>query len=158
MTISGLEERLVPIFSRYEGKRGVLVSVLQDVQAELGYLPEEAMRAVSKAFHVPLASLYGVASFYTQFYFEPRGKHVIRVCTGTACHIRGAPAIVARLEKTLGIKAGQTTPDLRFTLETVNCVGCCALAPVVVVDERVWRRRDHPRLFRWIEEGHHESA
>jgi len=145
-----LEKRISPILARYAGKRGVLVPLLQDVQGELGYLPGEAMQVIAGDLPVPLARLYGVASFYAQFYFQPRGKHVVRVCTGTACYIRGAPALVARLEEDLGIRAGETTPDLAFTLETVNCVGCCALAPVVVVDDRVLRKRDHKKLWGWI--------
>lgn len=145
-----LEERIAPILARYARRKGVVVPLLQDVQSELGYLPEQAMRIVAEEIGFPLARLYGVASFYSQFYFQPRGKHVVRVCTGTACYIRGAPALLARLEEELGIRAGQTTPDLAFTLETVNCVGCCALAPVVVVDDRVLRKRDHKKLWGWI--------
>lgn len=144
------EQRISPILARYAGKKGVVVPLLQDVQSEFGWLPGEAMQVIAKELPLPLARLYGVASFYSQFYFQPRGKHVVRVCTGTACHIRGAPAILARLEEELGIRAGETTPDLAFTLETVNCVGCCALAPVVVVDDRVLRKRDHKKLWGWI--------
>ncbi len=145
-----LEERIAPILDRYRGKKGALIPLLQDVQAELGWLPEEALKLVADTLGLTLAQVVGVASFYAQFYFEPRGRHVIRVCTGTACHIRGAPQILERLEKELGVKAGETTEDLAFTLETVNCVGCCALAPVVVVDDRVLKRRDHRKLWDWV--------
>ncbi|MGY4706215.1 NADH-quinone oxidoreductase subunit NuoE [Candidatus Bipolaricaulota sp. J31] len=148
--VEQLPQRLSPILERYRGKRGALVSLLQDVQAELGWLPEEALKLVAETLGLTLAQVVGVASFYAQFYFEPRGRHVIRVCTGTACHIRGAPKILARLEEELGIRPGETTEDLSFTLETVNCVGCCALAPVVVVDDRVLRRRDHRKLWEWV--------
>jgi NADH:ubiquinone oxidoreductase subunit E len=87
-----------------------------------------------------------VASFYSQFYFEPRGRNVIKVCIGTACHIRGASAILERIEKELGVKDGETTPDMEFTLETVNCVGCCGLAPVIVANERVVRKKDQQKV------------
>ena len=121
------------------------------------------MQAVADDLMLPVSHLYGVASFYSQFYFEPRGKHVIKVCTGTACHIRGAPAIQARLEEQLGIGPGETTDDLMFTLETVNCLGCCALAPVVSVDDRVLNRREQRKLKGWIEsrqaaEAHSDEA
>lgn len=128
----------------------MLVPLLQDVQEEFGYLEEGVMRALAEALRLPLAQLYGVASFYAQFYFEPRGRNVIRVCTGTACHIRGGAAILARLEEELGIRAGETRADLVFTLETVSCVGCCGLAPVVVANDRVFRKRDQRKLIDWI--------
>jgi len=144
--------RLAPILAEYEGKSGVVISLLQDVQEEFGFLEEKAMAALAKALKLPPSHLYGVASFYSQFYFEPRGKHIVRVCTGTACHIRGAPAIQAKLEDELGILAGETTEDLLFTLETVNCVGCCALAPVVTVNDRVLNRREQRKLSGWIRE------
>jgi len=147
-----LTARLTPILDRYEGRRGVLVSLLQDVQAEFGFLEEKVMSTVAEALKLPLSHLYGVTSFYSQFYFKPRGKHIVRVCTGTACHIRGAPAIQARLEDELGICAGETTADVVFTLETVNCVGCCALAPVVTVNDRVLNRREQRKLSGWIRE------
>lgn len=145
-----LRERLSPILERYRGKKGAVVPLLQDVQGELGWLPEEALEVVAETLGLTLAQVVGVASFYAQFYFRPRGRHVIRVCTGTACHIRGSPKILAQLEEGLGIRAGETTEDLSFTLETVNCVGCCALAPVVVMDERVLKKRDHKKLWEWI--------
>lgn len=145
-----LANRLEPILSRYRGQEGGLIPLLQEVQGELGWLPEEALKLVAEATGLTLARVVGVASFYAQFYFRPRGRHVIRVCTGTACHIRGAPKILERLEEELGIRAGETAADLSFTLETVNCVGCCALAPVVVVDERVLKRRDHKKLWEWV--------
>ncbi len=144
--------RLAPILAEYEGKDGAVISLLQDVQEEFGFLEQSAMSAVADALNLPVSHLYGVASFYSQFYFEPRGKNIIRVCTGTACHIRGAPAIQAGLEEELGVLAGETTDDLAFTLETVNCVGCCALAPVVTVNDRVLNRREQRKLSAWIRE------
>jgi len=152
ITADELTERLAPILAKYDGKDGAVISLLQDVQEEFGFLEPEAMLAVADAMNLPVSHLYGVASFYAQFYFEPRGKNIVRVCTGTACHIRGAPAIQARLEEELGVLAGGTTDDLAFTLETVNCVGCCALAPVVTVNDRVLNRREQRKLSGWIRE------
>jgi len=138
--------RIEPLLARYEHRKGILVPLLQDVQAEFGYLPEDMVRIISERLDLSSAQVYGVASFYTQFYFEPRGRNVIKVCVGTACHIRGASANLEWLEKELGIEDGETSPDMEFTLETVNCVGCCGLAPVIVVNERVVRKRDQQKV------------
>jgi NADH-quinone oxidoreductase subunit E len=113
----------------------MLVSILQDVQAEYSYLPEEALVEVSQASETPLSQVYSVATFFKAFSLEPRGCHLINVCLGTACHVRGAVKVLEAIERELNIKAGRTTKDLKFTLETVNCVGCCALGPVVIIDE-----------------------
>jgi len=152
LSLDEVRARLEPILARHEGKEGVLISLLQDVQEEFGFLEENAMQAVADDLMLPVSHLYGVASFYSQFYFEPRGKNVVKVCTGTACHIRGAPAIQARLEEQLGIGPGETSEDLKFTLETVNCLGCCALAPVVSINDRVLNRREQRKLRTWIRE------
>lgn len=122
--------------ARYAAEPRHLISVLQDVQLAYRYLPEEPLKLVAKVLGVPLAKVYGVATFYKAFSLVPRGKTVLRVCTGTACHIRGAPLIVGELERRLGIIPGQTTEDMEFSLEAVNCVGACALAPVVMVNDR----------------------
>jgi len=114
--------------------RGGLISILEEIQAECGFLPEEALRIVSAKTGRSLVDIYGVATFYRFFSLQPKGKHLICACLGTACHVRGAPRIIAELEHQLGIKAGQTTEDKEFTLETVNCLGACALGPVVVID------------------------
>jgi NADH-quinone oxidoreductase subunit E len=116
-------------------ERASLISVLQDINHNLGYLPEAALRYVSRKTNVPLLALYHVATFYKAFSLTPRGKHVIRVCLGTACHVRGAPLLLEAMKARLGIEPGQTTPDKKFTLETVNCLGTCAMGPVVVADE-----------------------
>ena len=116
--------------------RGGLTAVLEDIQARYGYLPEEALRTVGDETGRSLVDIYGIATFYRSFSLEPRGKHLICACLGTACHVRGAPRIVDELESQLGVKRGQTTPDREFTLETVNCLGACALGPVVVIDGR----------------------
>jgi NADH:ubiquinone oxidoreductase subunit E len=111
-----------------------LISVLEEVQAKFGYLPADALKIVAETTKRPLIDVYGVATFYRAFSLTPRGEHLVSVCLGTACHVRGAPRVAAALEKQLDIKPGETTPDKKFTLETVNCLGACALGPVVVVD------------------------
>lgn len=122
------------ILKKNNGRHGGLVSILEQVQAKYGYLPEEVLRRVAQETGRSLVDIYGVATFYKAFSLKPRGRHLVSVCLGTACHVRGGPAIARELEKNLGIKAGQTTPDKEFTLETVNCLGACALGPIVVVD------------------------
>lgn len=151
----GVYEQVVKLISPYRGKEGVLVHALQDVQRAVGYLPEEALNAVAEVLALPPAQVYGVASFYERFYFRPRGKHLVRVCTGTACHVRGAEKVVTELEALLGVKPGETSADLAYTLETVNCVGCCARAPVVMVDERVVGKREIAKIVRSL---HKEEA
>lgn len=118
------------------GKRGILIAVLQRVQEKVGYLSEDAMKMIAARLSLSLSTVYGVASFYKHFHFKPRGKNVVKVCTGTACHVRGAKAVLSEMENKLGIKEGETTPDRSVTLETVGCVGCCALAPVVTVNDQ----------------------
>jgi NADH:ubiquinone oxidoreductase subunit E/NAD-dependent dihydropyrimidine dehydrogenase PreA subunit len=120
----------------HEHERGPVVSVLQDINEDLGYLPADALRYVSQRLQTPLARVYHVATFYKAFSLTPRGEHVIKVCVGTACHVRGSARVVEALEQRLGVRAGGTTEDLKFTLETVNCLGACAMGPVVVVDGR----------------------
>jgi len=112
-----------------------LIAVLQDIQKEMRYLPRDALRLVSARLNLPLTRVYGIATFYKAFSLKPRGRHLINVCLGTACHVRGGVKILEAFERGLGVEAGGTTPDERFSLETVRCVGCCGLAPVVVVDE-----------------------
>jgi NADH:ubiquinone oxidoreductase subunit E/NAD-dependent dihydropyrimidine dehydrogenase PreA subunit len=111
-----------------------LIQVLQEAHSRFNYLPEGALQRIAERLDIPYAEVYGTASFYKAFKLEPRGKHIIQVCTGTACHVRGAPRIREKLERRLGICAGETTKDKAFTLETVSCLGACALGPVVVVD------------------------
>lgn len=119
-----------------QGQRGVLIAVLQRVQEKLGYLPEDAMQMIAERLSLSLSQAYGVASFYKHFHFKPRGKNIVKVCMGTACHVRGGKAVLTEMEKKLGIKEGETTTDRSVTLETVGCVGCCALAPVVTINDQ----------------------
>ena len=123
------------IVDRYRKNQGQLVSVLQDVQAEYRYLPKEALFRVSEQMGIPISQVYQVATFFRAFSLKPRGKHLINCCLGTACHVRGGIRVLEELERTLGVARGGTTKDMKFTLETVNCMGACALGPVVKVDE-----------------------
>jgi NADH-quinone oxidoreductase subunit E len=126
--------RLSAIVRAHDGRLGSLVAILQDVQAECGYLPESALRAVSELTGRPLVDVFGVATFYSAFSLTPRGRHVVAVCQGTACHVRGSARVLEELERRLGVGPGETTPDGQVTLQTVNCLGACALGPVVLVD------------------------
>ncbi len=128
--------KIQAIVDRYEGDKGQLVSILQDIQTEYCYLPKEALEEVVKLLNVPMSQVYGVATFFKAFSLTPRGRHLIKVCLGTACHVRGANRVVDKMELDLGVKRKETTKDLRFTLETVNCVGCCALGPMVMIDDK----------------------
>jgi len=119
-----------------QGQRGILIAVLQRVQEKIGYLPEDAMKMIAERLSLSLSQAYGVASFYKHFHFKPRGKKIVKVCMGTACHVRGGKAVLNEIEAKLGIKEGETTPDRAVTLETVGCVGCCALAPVLTVNDQ----------------------
>jgi len=120
---------------KHNREKKALISILQDIQYEYNYLPQEALYLVSEMLNVPLIDIIGVATFYRSFSLEPRGEHLVTVCIGTACHVRGAPKILEEFERKLEIEAGHTTGDRKFSLETVACLGCCAIGPVVVVDE-----------------------
>ncbi len=119
-----------------------LISLLSEIQARYHYLPHHALVMLSESLNIPLSQIYGVATFYHAFSLKPRGAHLIRVCMGTACHVRGAPQILARLEKKLSIHAGETAGDRSVTLETVNCLGACALGPITVVDDKYHGQMD----------------
>lgn len=126
------------IVEKYGTERSALIPVLQAIQSEFRYLPQEMLSFVATAMRIPQAEVFGVATFYAQFSTQPKGKHIIQVCDGTACHVRGAADNIARFRKELGMVEGQdTTEDLYVTLETVSCLGACALAPAVVVDGKV---------------------
>lgn len=131
-----------PILERHAADPGALIPVLQETQETLGYLPREALEAISSALSIPFAETYGVATFYTQFHLEPRGRTIIRICHGTACHVRGAGAVTDAITGELGVGVGETAEDLSFTIESVACVGCCGLAPVVLVDDQMYGNLD----------------
>jgi len=123
------------IIERHNSDVELLVSILQDVQAECNYLPADALRRIAERLQIPLIQVYSVATFFKAFSLVPRGRHSIQVCVGTACHVRGAKAIVDEIERDLNVKAGGTTDDGEYTLETVNCVGACALGPIIMIDD-----------------------
>ncbi len=125
---------LNPILEKYQSQKGVLITVLQEAQEAYGYLPEEVLSTISQELRVSLSRIYAVVTFYAQFYLTPRGRNIIRLCRGTACHVRGSNLILEVLEETLGISEGETTENLQFSLETVACLGTCFLAPVMMVD------------------------
>lgn len=125
------------VLSEVEKKRGVLIHAFQGIQKEYNYLPEDVLRDLSGKLDIPLSEVYSTASFYKHFYFKPRGRNIVCVCVGTACHVRGASKVLDKIEESFGVKQGETTPDMSLTLETVGCVGCCGLAPVVTVNEDV---------------------
>ena len=128
------ELKVKSFVTKYNKEKKALISILQNIQEEYNYLPQEALRIVSETLNIPLIDIIGVATFYRAFSLEPRGKHLVTVCMGTACHVRGGSKILDEFEKKLNIQAGETTEDKHFSLETVACLGCCAIGPVVVVD------------------------
>ena len=132
-------ERVNKIIEKYEGKRSSLIAILQEVQEEYRYLPEEILTYIATAMDISPASIYGVATFYAQFSLAPKGKYVIKICAGTACHVRGSNGLKDAIEEKLVISKGKnTTDDLLFTLEMVSCLGACGLAPVMMVNEQVY--------------------
>lgn len=132
-----MNEQLEAIFASHKGNRLELIQLLQDVQDVFGFLSEESLLDIADFTGVPSSQVYGTASFYSQFRFSPRGRKEVMMCRGTACHVRGAPRILEETEKVLGIKEGETTPDLEYTLETVACIGCCSLAPCMMIEGEV---------------------
>ena len=135
-----LVRRLDPIVERHRGKKGITIPLLSDVQKVFGYLPEDAVEYVGKALDIPVAELFGVATFYAMFRLRPQGKYVVRLCRGTACHVQGSGRIGEQLQRALEIQEGNTTADGMFTLQYVACLGCCSLAPVMMVGEDVHGR------------------
>jgi len=133
-------ENIISIVDKHNGKEGSIIAILERIQSQYSYLPKEALEIVAERTGKPLIDIYGVATFYKSFSLKPRGKHLISVCLGTACHVRGGPAIAEEFETQLNIKSGETTPDKEITLETVNCLGACALGPIAVVDGRYFSK------------------
>jgi len=131
------ESNISEILDKYEPDQSSVIPVLQDVQEKLGYLPKDTLIEISKSLNVPLSRVLSLATFFKAFSLEPKGKYPIHICLGTACHVRGAKLVLEKFERELGIKSGETTQDLQFSLDEVRCVGCCGLAPVVMVGEEV---------------------
>jgi len=132
-------------------ERVPLVGTLQQIQAECGYLPRERLEQLSRETGIPLADIYSVSTFFTQFSLKPKGKHVITVCTGTACHVRGAPVVIEVLKELLSVGVGDTTGDGQFTLQTMNCLGACALGPLVTIDGKYYGKMNRSRIMSVME-------
>ena len=132
--VTEIKQKTKQIIKKHKSDKSALIAVLQDIQEAFNYLPKEALKTASSMMKVPMSRVYEAATFYTAFSLKPRGKHIVKICKGTACHVRGAAILQDRFETTLGIKPGDTTKDGKFSLETVNCVGACALGPVVVIN------------------------
>ncbi len=135
-----MSDELAKIVAEYKGEKGALIPILQKVQEKFGYLPKEAISEIAKSSRMSESEVFGVASFYAQFYFTRRGQHTVKVCLGTACHVRGGERILDEIKRELGLESGGTTEDYKFSLERVACFGSCALAPVLVIDKDVYGR------------------
>lgn len=143
---------MAPLLEKYKGKKGNLIPLLQGAQNIFGYVPKEVFYLISEKTGAELSKMYGVATFYSQFRLNPVGKHIVKVCHGTACHVQSAPAITEELEDVLGIKDGETTEDKLFTLESVACLGCCSLAPVLMVGEETYGKLTRKTTVKVIKE------
>jgi len=141
-----------PLIKKYKDKKGNLIPLLQGTQNIYGYLPEETFVKISELTGIKLSEMYGVATFYTQFRLNPVGKHIIKVCHGTACHVQNATAISEALEDALGIKDGETTEDRLFTLESVACLGCCSLAPVMMIGDETYGKLTGSQAVKIVKE------
>ncbi|MFQ5905196.1 MAG: NADH-quinone oxidoreductase subunit NuoE [bacterium] len=143
--------RLNEIIERYQGQVGVEIPILQEINLQFSYLPEEALTYAAERLEIPVSKLFEIATFFNAFSLEPRGKHLIRVCMGTACFVRGGELILERLSEELGVEPGQTTEDLQFTLSPVHCIGCCSLAPAMMIDEKAYGRLKLSQIPRILE-------
>ena len=133
-----MEKDCQKILGRYNTEGGSVVSLLQDIQEIFGYIREDVVDWFSEELNLPASSFFGVATFYAQFYLEPRGRHVVRICRGTACHVKGATKITDIVAETLGVGVGESTEDMKFVLEDVACIGACGIAPVMMIDEKTY--------------------
>ena len=141
------------ILGGYPAEEPALIQILQDVHRAYNYLPCDVLERVAEALDMPLAKVFSVSTFYKAFSLEPQGDTIVKVCTGTACHIRGAGQLVDELERQLGVGPGETTEDLSFTVKTVNCVGACAMAPVVIVGDKYWGSAKPTRVAKYLAKG-----
>jgi NADH-quinone oxidoreductase E subunit len=138
--------KLDELLAHYQGVKGALIPVLQEAQNIYGYLPKDVIKYIGQKMSIPTSQIYGVVTFYAQFHLTPRGKNIIRVCMGTACHVRGAKGILTAIEEELQVAVGKTTPDLKFTIESVACIGACGLAPVIMVNDDTHGRLTPDRI------------
>ncbi len=146
--------KLDPILEKYRGQEGALIPILQEAQAVYGYLSEEVLGYLAKGLKVPLSRVYGVVTFYAQFYTTKRGRHTVRVCRGTACHVRGGKNVLKSVQQFLGIGENESTPDFKFTFETVACLGACALSPVLLVDKTYYGKLTPAKVERILKQYH----
>jgi len=146
------KEKIDKLIEKYQTNPGPLISILQDIQSIFSYLPKDILSYLSQKLKVSESKIWGIVTFYAQFYLEPRGKNTVRVCLGTACHVKGAKKVLERLQKILGIQPGETTEDLNFSLETVRCLGTCFLAPVIMVDQDYFGKLTPDRIERIIDQ------
>lgn len=137
---SNIKEQLDGILSQYSGESGNLIPILQEAQERFGYLPEGVMTGIAKFLRLPESNVFGVATFYAQFKLTPTGKRIVKVCRGTACHVKGGERILESVQRELGIQSGETTKNLEYSLEAVACIGACALAPAMLIDDEVQRK------------------
>ena len=148
MSIETIELALLdPILEEYKEQEGAVIPILQRAQDAYGYLPKEVLASISKRTGIPLSRLYGVVTFYAQFNLERRGRHIVRICDGTACHVRGAPKIIAGVEEAYNLKRGGSDQDYKYTLEIVYCLGSCGLAPIAVVEDQVYGQTTPEKLI-----------
>lgn len=147
-----------PVLKKYGSQKGSLIPILQQLQEIYGFLPRPVLNLVSKRLRLPMSNIHGVATFYSQFYLERRGRHILKVCDGTACHVKGTPALLNTVRDEYGVDPGQTTEDFELTLEVVYCLGSCALAPVAVLDDRVVGNLRQDQLSRVIRKRIEETA
>ncbi|WP_291636954.1 NADH-quinone oxidoreductase subunit NuoE [Clostridium sp.] len=145
-------EKVKDITEKFKDMKGALIPVLHEVQKLFGYLPEEALQVVSEELNISMSEIYGVSTFYSQFTLEPKGEHIIKVCLGTACYVKGSQDILDRFSSILEVEIGKTTSDGKFTLEAARCLGACGLAPVLMVDDKVYGRLIPDDVIRIIEE------
>ena len=141
-----MEKELQDLFAKWRGIKGSLIPILQGAQEIYGYLPKEVLLQIARELKLPPSRVFGVVTFYAQFHLEPRGRNIVRVCLGTACHVRGASRVFERMQEEIGVGDGETTEDLRFTLETVACLGCCGLSPVVMINDDTHGRLEPDKL------------
>ncbi len=153
MSDNGIDVGLIdPILQEFRDQKGAVIPILQRTQDIYGYLPEDAMHEISKRSGISISQLYGVATFYSQFNLEPRGRHIIQICDGTACHVKGAPKLVQAVEDEFNLKAGGSDPDYEYTMEIVYCLGSCGLAPIALVDGQVFGNTTADSLVENIKE------
>jgi len=148
-----VDRRMESIFAKYSGMQEEIIPLLQSVQEEYGYIPEETMLEIARFIKVPESKVYGAATFYAQFRFTPMGENRVMVCRGTACHVKGAPMILEEIERELNISEGETTADGKYSLETVACIGCCSLAPCIMINKKVEANMTPKKLAKIFKKG-----